>query len=628
MKGSTLIKIFLVLLLIGGSLYTLWPTFKSYTTADKEKKASYKKDTIKLGLDLQGGMYLTYEIDLPDLFTQISERKNIELNEIMSEVKAELNVRPEDFFVLLTEAFKKRELKLNKYWGEEGESDELVISTMEKQAEDALDRAMQKLRNRVDQFGVSEPTLQKIGSRRILIELPGVKDQEGAKELIGKTAVLEFCIVKDQQTLVNTIKQIDQAVSAERKGILPDEMVVVTEDTSKAEKKESKDETVPVSELFGEREPEETGAEPAKPDSSRLLVDAERFEENPFIALLRNSPGRDLMVPVENIPAIKRILASNSIQPILPRDAVFRWGSEDIDVADKKYRELYLVDKTVALVGTHVTDARVGVGTELKTQGKPVVSFTLDSKGRRIFSDVTEVHIQERLAIILDSLVVSAPVIQTKIPDGSGQITGIATEEEAKMISIVLRVGALPAPLRIIESREVGPSLGKDSIESSKIATIIGFTLIVMCMFIYYRGSGLIADLAMILNILFLMAALTMFGFTLTLPGIAGIILTMGMAVDANVLIYERIREELRTGKTVRASIDQGYSNAFRAIFDSNLTTLLTAVVLYKLGTGPIRGFAVTLSIGIVVSMFTAIVVTRLIYDIMTSRKVMTRLSI
>ncbi len=641
MKGKTLFKTLMVIVLVAWAMLTLWPTYKLHTltqaqreTLDVEGKLSpLLEKGIRLGLDLQGGMYLTYEIDLPELLTQIAENKDLVFDEIMTQVREELNTRPEDIMQLLTEQFQQRDIPLHRYWGDRRDSDEKVKKELQDQANDAMDRAMQKLRNRIDQFGVAEPSIQKVGGRRILIQLPGVTDQARAKELIGKTALLEFSLVKDSRVFMETVEKIDKALARARKGESTEDLEFEPRDSTEtvAEQKESRDKSISVSELFGDEEPAEEAVsdtgETAPADTS-LLVDEGIFEDNPFIALLRNISGRDVIVPLENINAVKKVLDRPDMQVYIPSDAVLRWGSEDLTVEGKKYRELYMIKKEPALLGKHITDARVTIGNDIQSQGKPVVSFALDASGRRTFGRVTGANLDKRLAIVLDSMVVSAPVIQSKIPDGRGVITGIATMDEAKMIAIVLRVGALPAPLRVIEERTVGPSLGRDSIRSGQTAALIGFGLVVIFMVIYYRASGLIANVALLMNILLLMALLAQFGFTLTLPGIAGIVLTIGMAVDANVLVFERIREELKTGKTVRASIDAGYARAFRTIFDANLTTLMTAVVLYQFGSGPIRGFAVTLAIGIVVSMFTALFVTRLIFDATTSRKVMKKLSI
>ena len=252
----------------------------------------------------------------------------------------------------------------------------------------------------------------------------------------------------------------------------------------------------------------------------------------------------------------------------------------------------------------------------------------MNSEGSRILSRVTGANIDKRMAIILDKRVYSAPVIRSKIPRGSGIIEGIGEMQDAQEIAIVLRAGALPAPVQIIEERTVGPSLGEDSIRKGTQSAVLGLIVVILFMILYYRWSGFIADIALLLNLIIILAVLAGFHFTLTLPGVAGIILTIGMAVDANVLIFERMRDEIRLGKTVRMAIDLGYSKAFSAIFDSNLTTLITAIILYQFGTGPIRGFALSLSIGIVTSLFTALVVTRVIYDFITTRFTIKKLSI
>jgi SecD/SecF fusion protein len=636
MKGKTLFKTIVVIFLVAWACIALWPTYKLHNlTPDQRESLDNEgklvpllEKEIRLGLDLQGGMYLTYEIDLPELVSQMAENKDPIFEDLMNQVREDMNVRSEDFFDILMEKFTTEKVALHRYWGDRRDSDDRIKKFLQEQANDAMDRAMQKLRNRIDQFGVAEPNIQKIGARRILIELPGVTDQDRAKELIGKTALLEWSLLKDSRVFMESVEKIDKAIGKERKGESVENLELAEKDSTETvtEQKESQDKSISVSELFGESEELDTVAA-AKEDTS-LLVDEGIFQENPFIALLRNIRGHEVAVPVENIRAVKRILSREDMKRFIPSDAAVRWGAEDFEVDGKKYRDLYLVKKEPALLGKHITDARVTIGSDIRSQGRPIVSFALDARGRRIFARVTAANLDKRLAIILDSMVVSAPVIQTKIPDGRGTITGIPTMDEAKMIAIVLRVGALPAPLRIIEERTVGPSLGQDSIESGQKAILFGFGLVVLFMIVYYRMAGFIANIALVMNILLLLAMLAQFGFTLTLPGIAGIVLTIGMAVDANVLVFERIREELKTGKTVRASIDAGYGRAFRTILDANVTTLMTAFVLYYFGSGPIRGFAVTLAIGIVVSMFTALVVTRMIFDAITSRKVMRTLSI
>ena len=368
----------------------------------------------------------------------------------------------------------------------------------------ALDQAIETIRNRIDQFGVTEPDIRPQEGYRILIQLPGVKDPERAKKLLKTAAHLEFKLVDEENSLEEALK-----------GNLPPGREI----------------------LYEEVENTETGAK-------------------------------------KSIP--------------------------------------YLLQKRTSLTGDYISDARVQIDSQYN---EPYVSLTFNSKGARIFERVTGENVGKRLAIVLDNKVYSAPVIRDRISGGRAQITGRFTMEEARDQAIVLRAGALPAPVKILEERTVGPSLGKDSIDKGFKSMVIGGIIVVLFMIIYYGFSGIIADLALLLNILFIMSGLAFFGATLTLPGIAGIILTIGMAVDANVLIFERIREELRLGKTARAAIEGGYSKALVTILDANVTTFIAALVMFQFGTGPVRGFAVTLSIGIVASFITAVVVTRVVFD-------------
>jgi SecD/SecF fusion protein len=639
MQRKSLFKTILIVFLLCWSVYALWPTYKLNTLTPEKRKSLDDEGkliplidkSIRLGLDLQGGMYLTYELDLPVLIEQLARVKDSQLSEILSETRQELNVSTEDFMTLLMNNLAKRKIPLNQYWGDYGDSEKEVKEYLDKEAKDAMNRSLEILRNRIDQFGVSEPVIQKVGARRILIELPGISDPDQAKALIGKTAMLEFKMLKDPLVFSDVINKIDKALAKERGSILPeeDEETEAGKDTSKEATKQqpSQDKAISVNELFGEEEAVEEEQE--KTDTS-LVVDENVFKENPFLALLRDlrQHGKEVSVPVENIKAVDRILEREDVQKLIPPDAEFRWSSETINVGDREYRELFFVKKEAELTGKYLTDAKVTISQDVQSAGLPEVDFKLDRQGTRIFSRVTGANIEKRLAIILDDRVYMAPRIQSKIPNGSGRITGMKDMDEAKMIAIVLRAGALPAPVEIIQEKTVGPSLGQDSIKKGMWSALIGLAIVVSFMALYYRMAGMIADMALIFNFVFLMAVLAQFRFTLTMPGIAGIVLTIGMAVDANVLIYERIREELKTGKTVRAAIDTGYARAFVTIFDSNLTTVISAVVLYQFGVGAIRGFAVTLIIGLVVSMFTSIVMTRYVFDAMTTRRTLTKLSI
>jgi preprotein translocase subunit SecD len=449
--------------------------------------------------------------------------------------------------------------------------------------------------------------------------------------LIQSTALLEFSLLKEPESYQQTIEKIDRALALERKGGKVENLPAKTDTATTQEKpKESKDKAISVGELFGEGTISRTDSTAG---DSTLLVDDAMFQDKPFLALLRSISqiGREVNAPVENVAAVDRVLQRSDIQKLIPADSRFLWSAETFTYEGKSYRELYFLKKEPELTGKYLTNAQVTIGSggdDIRSAGKPVVNFELNRQGARIFSRVTGANLKKRLAIVLDNRVFTAPTIQSKIPYGRGEITGIGEMDEAKRISIVLKAGALPAPVQVIEERVVGPSLGLDSIHKGTLSALLGAALVVAFMVLYYRGAGLIANLALFLNILFLLAALSMLRGTLTMPGIAGIVLTIGMAVDANVLIFERIREELATGKTVLASIDAGYRKAFTAIADSNITTIITAAVLLYFGTSAVKGFAITLIIGLIINLFTAVFVTRLLYDLITSRRTLTKLSI
>jgi preprotein translocase subunit SecD len=379
----------------------------------------------------------------------------------------------------------------------------------------AVDQAVETITNRIDQFGVAEPDIRPQGRDRILVQLPGIKDPKRAIDIIGKTALLEFKLVDEDNSLEEALR-----------GNIP--------------------------------------------------------------------PGDEILYQTKGEPGSKRKIP-------------------------------FLLKKRAVITGEYLTDARVQIDSQYN---EPYVSISFDSRGARLFEQITGANIKKRLAIVLDDIVNSAPVIQDRISGGRAQITGRFSMEEARDLAIVLRAGALPAPVKIIEERTVGPSLGKDSIDKGLKSMIIGGMVIILFMVFYYRFAGILADLALFLNIFFIAAGLAFFGATLTLPGIAGVILIIGMAIDANVLIFERIREELRLGKTPRAAVDGGYSKALVTILDANITTLIAALVLFQFGTGPVKGFAVTLSIGIVVSLFTALFITRLIFDYLIIERGMKRISI
>jgi preprotein translocase subunit SecD len=503
---------------------------------------------ITLGLDLQGGMHLVLEVQGEKAVENALDRTANSLKDLLAEKKINVNsVQREgnEIVVALGSAEAKDHEEVGRLAREnypiltapknEGNqvSFEMKESEINRIKEAATSQALETIRNRVDQFGVAEPLIQRQGPQQILIQLPGIKDPQRAIDLIGKTALLEFKLVDD-----------DSPVSRE----LP--LRVAPEDEAKFLK----------------------DFEGKMPPDDQILFERVVDKEN-------NNVG---------------------------------------------YKRPFLVKKNAAMSGDTLTDARVNIG----QFNEPYVSITFDSSGAKLFEKVTAENRKKRLAIILDNSVYSAPEIKERIGGGRAQISGSFTVQEANDLAIVLRAGALPAPVKIIQNVTVGPSLGADSIKYGIMAGVVGTALVVLFMVFYYRLSGLIADFNLFLNIVLLIGAMAFLNATLTLPGIAGIILTVGMSVDSNVLIFERIREELRAGKPVRIAVEAGYDKAFLTIIDSHVTTLITAIILFIFGTGPIKGFAVSLSLGVTINLFTSLVGTKVIFDIVNGRRKLEALSI
>ncbi len=518
-------KLIVTIIILGASIWYIWPSLRVYTMPKQqfaalpdEQAEKLRDKALRMGLDIQGGMHLVLEVDQTGL--------------------------------------------------------------SEQEAKDAVDRAREVIENRVNQFGVTEPLIQRQGENRIVVQLPGLLDPQRAKTLIGQTALLEFIIVKTPDETRALLDRLDVAVATR---------VPAASDTSKYP-------------YF----------DPAKPISSRMLS----LEQG------------GVFFADEDLPDVQAFLAAIGADTVAMLDSRLLWGSENATLQGRTGKILYFLENKAELTGAEVATARVGMGLDSERPNSTGVLLNFTRRGSTIFSRVTGANVGRQLAIVLDGNVRSDPVIRQRIPRGEASITGSFTDKEAADLSIVLRAGALPAPLNVIEERTVGPSLGQDSVEKGLKAGIIGSIMVILFMLIYYRFSGVIAIIALFLNIWLLLAVLGAFHATLTLPGIAGIILTIGMAVDANVLIFERIREELRTGKTVARSIEFGYQRAFRTILDSNVTTLITALVLFQFGTGPIKGFAVTLSIGLIANVFTAVFVTKIIFDGIVARRRLETLSI
>lgn len=492
-------------------------------------------ERIHLGLDLQGGSHLVLEVKVDKAVENTVERIREEMRKLLREKAVPLNE---------LERNQGNQIRLKVPAGNgdrvrdllKGEFPNLVLVSsrtdpggiefllalhereLRSVRDYAVDQSLETIRNRIDQFGVSEPIIQRRGQQDILVQLPGIQDPERAKEIIGKTALLEFKLLDEAHSLEEAVK---------------------------------------------------SGA----PPGTQILYGYAQKGEGGLAA--------------EKVP--------------------------------------YLLDGRTLMTGEYIADARVRPSSNLEG---PYVELILNSSGARLFERITGDNVKRRLAIVLDNRVYSAPVIQERIGGGRASITGSFDMKEARDLAIILRAGALPAPVEIVEERTVGPSLGRDSIRQGILSFIVGGALVILFMVAYYKGAGLVADVALIFNVLFLLAVLAGFKAVLTLPGIAGIVLTVGMAVDANVLISERIREELRAGKSPRAAVEAGYERALPAIIDSNITTFLSGLILFQFGTGPIKGFAVTLCVGIVTTVLTAVYLTRIYYDYRMAARRLTRVSI
>ncbi|MFZ1945980.1 MAG: protein translocase subunit SecD [bacterium] len=554
MDKSLKIRLGLVAAVLIVSLIYVYPSLKMFSLSKQEQAAmdparlqSLKDKSVKLGLDLQGGMYLVLEVD----------RSGI----------------PED-----------QDLK------------------------NVVSRAEAIIRNRVDKFGVAEPVIHTEGQDRIAVQLAGLSDEARAKDLVGQTALLEFKLVREGDDFRRLLTTIDDALKDQIEGIM-----------TAAGKEEVEKELERVA-----AESDTTGLR----DELTAAVEAGR-KLSSLVTLTRVGTHEDAVVNDGDIETVKTILAAAEARGLIPPDVQILWDRDVEETREGKIQRVYMVARKASITGQRIASAAVSWGGDATNPGAAGVTLEFDRAGKAIFSKVTGANVDRRLAIVLDGLVHSAPNIKEKIGGGvPASISGNFTTDQARDLAIVLEAGALPAPLKIAEEHMVGPSLGSDSIKSGVRASVIGGIATLLFMILFYGLSGVIADVALLFNLVILLAAMGALRGTLTLPGIAGVILSLAMAVDANVIIFERIKEELRAGKTVRKAVQDGYSRAFLTILDSNVTTMISAVVLYQFGTGPIKGFAVTLTIGIAASMFTAILVTRVIFDIMTGTRQLTKLHI
>ena len=467
------------------------------------------------------------------------------------------------------------------------EIDDSKVALAPEQRADAIERALKVVRTRVDELGVAEPVIQRAGENRIIVELAGIQDEARAKEVVQKTAFLTFQKVRPVSDLQPVLPRLDRVIAQATGAKAPAAAAPAAQ--------------TPVGGIFQPAPGAQPGdtASGAKPLSSKLVPASEG----------------EFMVAKKDVAEVDRYLGLPVLRSVLPRGTQLRWGFEE---KGEEFRRLYLLESREMLTGEHLEQAQAQ--TDPQTM-RPVVVFEMNRRGARLLEKATGANIGKQMAIVLDQKVYSAPVIQSEISD-RGQIDlGGASLEEASDLALVLRAGALPAPLRVVEERTVGPSLGADSIDKGQLAGIVGIGMVVLMMIGYYKLSGVFAVIGLSVYVLLVLGGLAAVQATLTFPGIAGLVLSVGMAVDANVLIFERIREELAAGRPVRTAVTEGFQHALSAIVDSNLTTLITAIILYYAGTGPVKGFAVTLSIGIVASMFTAIFVTRTLFMLYSERR-------
>jgi len=562
-----------------------------------------REKRVKLGLDLQGGMRVVLEVNTGKLLEKLAKNPDETFRTVLAEAQQESEKTDESVVDILARKFTERGIRLSRYFGTIRDEDSQILSSLTDNAEDAVSRAVEIIRNRVDQYGVSEPSIQRQGSRRIIVELPGIAREEEAKKLLQGTALLEFRIVREAEFTFPIMQKIDDVLAGK---VLDDTTQVVSEDKAT--------ETTPTDTSIA-------AADTTTPEGE--LSEEEFRKQHPFFSIALLDPqGRsaDAYVKVEDKNKLELILNRPDVQKVIPNNVEFKFQARSqSDAEGNEFFVMYLVNKDPELTGGVITDATANID---PSTSAPIVTMTMNSEGATEWARITGANVNKRIAIMLDGGIFSAPVVKGKIPGGRSQIEGMADLNEAKLLEIVLKAGALPAPVDIIEERSVGPSLGEDSINKGLLSVILGYALVGIFMIIYYRRAGTIAAAALTFTILFILGVLAGFNATLTLPGIAGIILTIGMAVDANVLIFERIREEMATGKTIKASIDSGFSRAYSAIIDSNITTFFTGIILYQFGTGPIQGFALTLMIGIAASLFSALVIARLIFDMMTSKNI------
>ncbi|HAW07586.1 MAG TPA: protein translocase subunit SecD [Bacteroidetes bacterium] len=680
-------KIILVAVTIIAAIAMLFPTFRAYQLekvqaqyVDRAKKAktpadslaimesfkkeygesltSAKKSQLKLGLDLRGGMYVTLEVDVLKLIEENATKEAIDetFEQVITKTRQQVGNSDQDIIDAFLENFDaiarpkgKSLISYFDFGNIRDLTEEKIIDKLRADQNNAIDQALEVMRTRIDQYGVSEPNIQKQGANRIVLELPGVSNTTEMRSLLQTTARLEFKLVKNNKQIVEFFYRVDNFLKSYGASENLSDSASALQTIAKATSDTTKPE--PAANILADSLKRATDTSKIATDSTQKSDTSDPYAglpqeeatrryiaDHPFTRLFatyysdpqqRNAQAVPVYYTNDNFPEGEytfRILEDSiaKFQEILNRPEIKSMMPSELEIAYDAKPELsrdekikiygfYSLKKEPELTGDVITDA---LATYDPTNNAPMVTMAMNSEGADRWGKITGANLQKRISIVLDGRVYSAPVVQSKITGGSSQITGMANTEEAHLLEIVLKAGALKAPVEIIEERIVGPSLGEDSIKYGVTASIFAALVVIMFMLLYYTEAGLVADIAVILNITLILGVLASLGGTLSLPGLAGIILTLGMAVDANVLIYERTREELAKGRSLKSAIDEGFSKALSAILDSNVTTFITGLILYFLGSGPIKGFALTLMIGIIGTLFTAILISRALIEI------------
>ncbi len=702
---STTTRLILIALSIIAAGFFLWPTYKFYSldgerngldsvarikwdSIHKEDWEDARAKRIKLGLDLQGGIYITMEVDAPALLLETANRDAVDdpFRKAIEATENEAKLSDEAVIDIFARNFKQHVgptgRTLLDYYTDlnlgQDISDEAVLTKLGQNINEAVNQAEEVIRRRIDRYGVSEPSITKTG-RRIIVELPGAKNEEEVRGLLQTTARLEFKLVKDGVEVAEVFKKIDQVLAgkispsdtakkADTTLTQKDTSVAKIDSTAVAKKVDSAKKgdstkktaadtnTQLATNDSSKKAATDTAAKPADTagdpnDPYKGLSDEEKGKryvaDHPFTTLFQtiyrqNSDGKgedvttiyagqpnqfpkgqyDFYTSKAGIEKIRALLARPEVRAVIPEDMVIAFSAHGQSETKKKddpnaVFNMFVVTRDAELTGEVITDATKNFD---NMTGQPVVHMDMNSEGADRWADITGKNIKKRVAIVLDSAVYSAPTVQNRIAGGSSQITGSRDLQEAELLAIVLKAGALKAPIKIIEERIVGPSLGEDSISKGVTSMFLAASLVMLFMAVYYAFGGVVADVAVIINVYLTMAVLAALQATLTLPGIGGLVVTIGMAVDGNILIYERIREELARGRSLHQAVGDGFNKAFAAIIDTHLTTIITGIILFVFGTGPIQGFAVTLIIGILATLFTAVFMTKTVFMMMLER--------